>query len=354
MWLGARAARAVAPPLIAALMLASVGCAHDEAGRAAPRLDRDVLALNREAAAAYERGDREAAREKLVRALAVAREAQIDDGPAAAKTRANLGALYVLAYARRSAGIKQLAGALRIDANARPSPAFLAPSVERALVAARKQARRAAPPPPDDDAEPVDVVDAQADDDETSVDGHRRGAGSFWVGLGGGMGSGWHPLRALEGASDLKTTSGYSNTGLVVSPEVGWQITRGFAIAIAGRHQFLPANGWQQGQGAEPPRMANAAFLRLVWSIGAGNAVWLLSAAAGGGDGFRLMVPRRPGAGLPHDDTVRGGPFAFGPGGGFAYHFHRAFAWHAEARVLIGAPDLAGVLEVNTGPQIGF
>jgi hypothetical protein len=380
-----RVAHAVTAALVVTI---AAGCAHEEARRAAPRPDHEVVALNREAAAAYGRGERDLARDKLMRALAVARDADVDEGSAAARTRANLGALYVLAYAKRAAGIRQLAAALRIDPNVRPSSAFSAPAVDRAMVAARKQARRAEAASKDDDDEPVAEApaappeedrssarsseararrtaedddagevraraDARPDDDEQG-DRHRRGAGAVWIGIGAGTGSGWHPTHALEGASDLNTTSGYSNSGLVLSPELGWQITNGFAIAIAGRHQFLPANGWQAGQGSEPPRMAHAAFLRLVWSMGTGNAVWLASFSAGGGDGFRLMVPRRPNAGLAHDDTVRGGPLAFGPGFGFAYHFHRAFAWYAESRLLVGAPDLATVLEIGTGPQVAF
>src|SRR5205085_790959 len=98
-----------------ALLALIAGCAHEPPPAPARRPDKDVLALNKEAAAAYGRGDRDVARDKLMRALALARDAELDEAPAAARTRANLGALYVLAYSRRAAGIRQLASALRID-----------------------------------------------------------------------------------------------------------------------------------------------------------------------------------------------------------------------------------------------
>lgn len=177
----------------------------------------------------------------------------------------------------------------------------------------------------------------------------RRAAGSVYIALSAGTGTGWHPDRMLEGNSDLQTSGGYSNTGLVLNPELGWQITRGFALALAGRQQLLAPGQWQQTEDSPAPKMANAAFLKAIWSIGRGNAVLQISAMAGGGDGFRLIVPRRPSDGLSADDSVRGGPYIFGPGLGFEYHIASSFSWFVQGRVLAGAPIFAVVAEGSSG-----
>lgn len=205
-------------------------------------------------------------------------------------------------------------------------------------------------------SEPRGDVSARArasDASEPPSRDHRREAGQFWVGFAAGAGSGWHPEGRLEGSSDLQTTSGFSNTGMILMPELGWQITRGFGLSIQGRHQFLPTESAPDGS-ATPPKMANAGFLRLNWTLGSGNAVFLVSVLGGGGDGFRLVVPRRPSAGLVHTDSVRGGPFAFGPAVGGAYHLSRTLAFFLEARTLVGAPNWAAVLEGGAGAQVSF
>ncbi|MDX2019992.1 MAG: hypothetical protein SF187_07105 [Deltaproteobacteria bacterium] len=183
---------------------------------------------------------------------------------------------------------------------------------------------------------------------------HRRGGGRIFIALSAGSGTGWHPGRVLEGNTALQTSAGYANAGLVLNPELGWQITRGFALSIAGRQQLVEPGQWQATEASPAPKIANAAFLKATWSVGQGNAVWLISAMAGGGDGFRLKVPQRPNDGLTSNDTVRGGPFIFGPGLGFAYHFASSFAWFAEGRVLAGAPSFAVVAEASSGFALGL
>ena len=63
--------------------------------------------------------------------------------------------------------------------------------------------------------------------------------------------------------------------------------------------------------------------------------------AVGGGDGFRLKVSPSRQTGLVRSDTVRGGPFLAGAGGGVVYHFNPHVAWPTELRALAGVPDIA-------------
>jgi hypothetical protein len=84
------------------------------------------------------------------------------------------------------------------------------------------------------------------------------------------------------------------------------------------------------------------------------NLRGFVSACVGGGDGFRLRVPRDPNAQLVRSDTVRGGPFLGGAGLGVAYHFNSHAAWTTELRAIAGLPTLAIVADLSTGLEVGF
>jgi len=113
----------------------------------------------------------------------------------------------------------------------------------------------------------------------------------------------------------------------------------------------------QPGTGS-PAHGANSVLAKLAYAFGQKSAQFQVSFCAGGGEGFRLQVPPKrtndPKTTLPRNDTVRAGPFIFGPGVGFLYHFFPAFAWGAEARGLMGTPNSGYAVEINTGPQVAF
>ena len=80
----------------------------------------------------------------------------------------------------------------------------------------------------------------------------------------------------------------------------------------------------------------------------------LASLCFGGGDGFRLRVPRDRGVDLARSDTVRGGRLIAGAGGGVVYHFARRFAVPLEARVLYGFPVKAFAFEAGISGAYTF
>jgi hypothetical protein len=182
---------------------------------------------------------------------------------------------------------------------------------------------------------------------------------SFWVGLGVGSGYGWHPERRLEFRQDLKVRDGVHASGLMhFSPEIGFQITQGLAIAVQGRHQYIPGAGSAEGNMGAPAGGANAGLLRLLYQLGRGNFQVVFSAMAGAGEGFRLVVPAQKVSGtemgLDRRDTVRGGPFVFGPGLGLLYYINSTIAWSTELRGLVGIPDRAATGDLGTGLQVTF
>ena len=77
--------------------------------------------------------------------------------------------------------------------------------------------------------------------------------------------------------------------------------------------------------------------------------------AAGGGEGFRLRVNAgvltdagNPTGNTVHD-TVQGGPFVVGLGGGMAYRLTRRWHWTLDTQVLVGIPKASSVLDLTTG-----
>ena len=90
--------------------------------------------------------------------------------------------------------------------------------------------------------------------------------------------------------------------------------------------------------------------------MGDGNLRGFGSLAVGGGSGFRLKVAPDRRTGLVRSDTVRGGPFLGGAGGGVIYHINPHIAWPTELRALAGFPDdrRLGRTDDRPGVRVAF
>jgi hypothetical protein len=184
---------------------------------------------------------------------------------------------------------------------------------------------------------------------------NRRRPRAIWLGLGLGSGIGWHPRRQLEFRMEDAVASGLSRAGLMqVTPEIGWQLNGDWAVSVQSRHQIIPESGSGDDRLGAPAHGALAVLLRAYRYFGTGNGQPFLSAAVGAGDGFRLVVPPQPAQGVVRNDTIRGGPLLIGPGAGYLYNFSSHFGWAAEARLLVGLPDQAALIEFSTGAQLAF
>jgi hypothetical protein len=184
---------------------------------------------------------------------------------------------------------------------------------------------------------------------------HRRRPRHFFVGAGIGSGWGWHPRRVLEFRTTDAVATGFSPGGLLqLTPEIGFQLDQRYAFSLQSRHQFIPESGSGDTKAGHPQHSAWAVLARGYRFFGTGNGQPFLSAALGGGQGFRLVVPPHPDKGVTRNDTVRGGPILLGPGAGYLYNFTSHFALMVEGRLLAGFPDLAAVAELSTGAQVAF
>jgi len=185
---------------------------------------------------------------------------------------------------------------------------------------------------------------------------HEGSKGSWWLGLGFGSGVGYASGNSTETFPDQKV--GFS-PGLALAalghavPEIGYFIGRNTALAITGRDQLIV--GGYKGT----PWGANAILLRaLFFTDGDTKVRWYFATAVGWGDAFRLQVNAQSQqadqngqmvAPIPFKDTVKGGPWAAGVGGGMLYKLNRRWRWTVDTQALLGFPNYSAVLDLTTG-----
>jgi hypothetical protein len=184
---------------------------------------------------------------------------------------------------------------------------------------------------------------------------HEGSKGTWFgsVGIGSGMGYATGHSTEAFGKYGFGFSPGVAPAtwGQLV-PEIGYFVSRNTAFALTGRLQgiFDGPKGTATG--------ALSGLLRVLFFTEDGGKVrWYFALAAGGGEGFRLRVKVNV---IPDDpnikswsvkDTVRGGPFLAGVGGGMQYKLGRHLRWIVETQVLVGIPDSSGVVDLSTGAR---
>jgi hypothetical protein len=163
------------------------------------------------------------------------------------------------------------------------------------------------------------------------------------------------------------TVTGYLELGYLITDHVG--------VAAQGRWEWIQSEGSGDNSGGSPATRAVSLLGRGLYylDLGTGNAQLQFSADLGGGDGYRFAFPptntSNPPKAVPDPtrtdgrclfspkttdcvpqptvvtDTVRSGPFIYGAGFGFIYHFNSHFAANAELRVLGAGPHFGLLAE---------
>ncbi len=222
------------------------------------------------------------------------------------------------------------------------------------------------PPPEEEGEEEEEEEDGEEFDDSNPLaalerERYREREGSkgiWWIGLGAGSGFGYASGDATEafGKFGVRFSSGvaWAATGQLV-PEIGYFIGRNTALALTGRNQgiFGGPKGTATG--------AHSVLLRaLFFTEDSGKLRWFFATALGWGEGFRLRVSasvQDPETGDPMGtvkDTVRGGPFLAGLGGGMQYKVSRRWFWTMELQALVGFTDVSAVVDLTTGARWQF
>jgi hypothetical protein len=181
----------------------------------------------------------------------------------------------------------------------------------------------------------------------------RYGNRRFWIGLGFGTGYGYAKGNGLEIRKDLQQYyepgSGWAGLGHL-APELGFQVTPDFAISIEGRNQWIPQSG-KFGKFAYGG--AQSVLARLLFFTKQSQLRFFGALMGGGGQGFRFVL--YPDEKLPEfKDTVRGGPYLAGLGGGLTYEVAHSMSFVLELNGLAGFPIFSVVADVNAGIQINL
>jgi hypothetical protein len=358
--------------VLAIVLSATAALAQEDAGA----LDK-MVAINRKALDQLKAGKKEEARDALLEAVWLGRQAGLTSHQMMARTYLHLGAVYLTGFGDKEKAVQQLAAAVRLRPTIQLTPALVTPALEEAFQVAQVEANvtptpvpvTPAPPPRPPHKAPARlaltaaapsaaVVSAPADPQlkaETTVEVSRSPAGgALWVGLGVGSGVGWHGRRDLEAQQEFVLPAGVGATAVAhLAPEIGYHLTDGLAVSVQSRHQIIPKIGHSLNQRS---RFAHAVFVRghgLLTRPSDTLEVWG-TFAAGGGSAFRMYVPVSATAGLGASDTISAGPVAFGPGISLVFRPGGELALVAEARALGAVPRFAALLDLTLSGSYSF
>jgi hypothetical protein len=178
-----------------------------------------------------------------------------------------------------------------------------------------------------------------------------RGTWTFALGMGSGLGYAIGKKTEAFGKDNVQFKSGFAPAYLgQLVPEIGFFIGRNTAMSATGRIQWIQGSKYGTASGAW------SGLLRfLFFTEPDGKVRWYFSTAVGGGEGIRLRVnaavndDRGNPTGVTVSDTVQGGPFLVGLGGGMAYKVSRRWYWTVDTQVLVGIPKPSSVIDLTTG-----
>jgi hypothetical protein len=189
---------------------------------------------------------------------------------------------------------------------------------------------------------------------------HEGSKGTWWVALGLGSGLGYARGHSTEafGKFGVGFSPGVAPASLGhLVPEVGYFVGRQTALALTGRDQGI------FGGPAGTATGAHSILLRALFFTEDGSKLrWYFAIAGGWGEGFRMQVSAniRDEEGIPTGktvkDTVRGGPFLGGMGGGMHVKLSRRWRWTVDTQLLLGfgTGSTSAVLDLSTGVRWQF
>jgi hypothetical protein len=262
-----------------------------------------------------------------------------------------------------------------------PNPIILKPASSETTTAQPRVARGNK----GDGEDPLFGIKHERDTEVKELGLHRRRQGAFWGSVGAGTGFAYHKASLLEWRRDAPpVTAGVRVAGLITFyPEIGYLITDHIGAAVQARLEYISIQGSGDINPGRPAGGAIAVIGRGLYylDLGAGNAQIQFSADLGGGDGYRFSYPptnpggtakvidpnRTDGRCLYYPgtsncvpkptlltDTIRSGPFVYGAGTGFIYHFTRHIAANVELRFLAAGPHFGLMLEGYASLQLGL
>jgi hypothetical protein len=199
----------------------------------------------------------------------------------------------------------------------------------------------------------------------------RYGKRKFWIGIGAGSGFGYAKGDGLEAVNMSQDPNfhglqsvfqpGGAWAGLAhFAPEFGYQINPDLSVSLEGRFQFIPQSSTYTHYAAKG---ALSGLAKLSYYTKQSQLRFFGSALAGGGEGVRFIVYPAQGAlmsnGQPvpyqdFKDTIHGGPFLAGVGGGLYYEMTHGASFVTEVHVLSSMPSFSAFADLNLAIQINL
>jgi hypothetical protein len=205
----------------------------------------------------------------------------------------------------------------------------------------------------------------------------RYGKRKWWIGIGLGTGYGYAKGNGFEAVNKSPETScstpncvpfhslqgefvpGLAWAGLGhLAPEVGYAFNPDIALSLEGRIQYIGQSGQFANYGA---KAAISVLAKLLFYTKQNQLRFFGSLLAGGGEGFRFVVYPASGQAPVNGydfssfkDTVLGGPFVAGAGGGVYYELAKSVSAVGEIHALAGLPTFSVVVDFNAALQFNI
>ncbi len=218
-----------------------------------------------------------------------------------------------------------------------------------------------------EEAEPVAAPSSEQAADGPGRLGRLRAPDTWWFALAGGSGVAYHGREVVDSNSSATGTtlpvhvrSGFSATSLFhVEPEIGYQVSRRFALSVMGRYQYAPkdSDGYAPAANEHPiVTSAFAAFARAHLALLAhGRFEASASVGAGGGTSFLAVVPKQcddDSCTLNHSDTVHGSAFGLLGGVGALYTVANHLGIVFDVKEIVTLPRSMAATEVSLGVMV--
>lgn len=215
-----------------------------------------------------------------------------------------------------------------------------------------------------DDADTATLAEPPQPVDRSIRMGRLRTPGSVWIAVAGGSGFAYHGRELVDTNTTAPGTTrpvrvrpGFSTLSLFqIEPEIGFQLTRRFGIALMARYQYAPADAdgfTPTGNERSILTSAFAGFLRgHITFLTRGRFEAAASVGAGGGTSFLATVRKRCNASectLAHGDTIHGGVFGVLAGIGGLYRVSRRFGIVVDVREIATLPKVMAATEISVG-----
>jgi hypothetical protein len=378
------------------LMIAAPGRAQSGDGDPVVK----VTALNKKALEQYARGDFEAARELLKQALDLCNSAGLDKHPIRARTHIHFGIVSIVGFKQREIGIKHFRKALELQPEIKLTKTLVTPELRDAFeeasvpdsggagTPATGDEGGAAPPAAQEtgagggataDADaagrrrplpPPKAKSGKDDDDEEGDDDDEEGpAYRFYISIAAGSGFGLASGSGTLNPNHKLQTSGFAPAQLGhITPEIGFFVSPRFLLSARLRVQYVSGLTGEPTSGSEcgadnyctPSTIGFAGFLRGSYFFGSHSARFFVAGEVGGGQILHAQVfPSDSNCGMAGAktqcvDTLKGGPFLFGPALGLLYDFGKFAGVVASVATDVGVPKFTVNFDLNLGLALHF